>query len=597
MNKSAAGSGLRLNWPLFAVMFTLIALAFVARAVLGAAKTPLLADTDDAMRLVMVRDFLNGQGWYDLVQHRLDVPFGGSIHWSRLVDVGIAALLTVLRPLAGPMTETVVAYSWPLILLLGLLYLSARLSLRLAGPEAVLAALALPAFSPALVPEFSPGRLDHTSIQILLLLLMVGCSVEAIRRPRFAIGAGLAAATALAIGIEGLPTVATAIVVFGVMWALKPERVDAMLGFGLSFAGAMLAHQAIALPPQRWLVPMCDAISIVYTAAAVGTALVFVILALLPLRQRSRQLRLLVGAALGAALLAALLALFPECRHGPYAVVSPWLVTNWLDRISEARPLLESIRALPAFSIAIAIPPMLALIVTLVRLRGENTDRGEWLIYGGYLLTTVMVMFIEVRGARLAAPLAIPAGAWLIAAARARYLGGARWWGAAAMLASWLAFAGLALFLIIGFVIMPFQSKAIAAAGAAQADQTQCLMPASFAALAAMPAQRVMAPIDLGSHLLLDTPHSVVAAPYHRAQRGLLDTFFFFNQPIDQARDILRVRGITLVVICPAMPELGGLAAAADDSFVKLYARNALPNWLKDISAPGAVLKIYAVQP
>ena len=42
--------------------------------------------TDDAMRLVQVRDWIGGQGWFDLFQHRLDPP-GASMHWSRVVDV------------------------------------------------------------------------------------------------------------------------------------------------------------------------------------------------------------------------------------------------------------------------------------------------------------------------------------------------------------------------------------------------------------------------------------------------------------------------------------------------------------------------------
>src|SRR5437763_434317 len=44
-------------------------------------------DTDDAMRLVEIRDFLAGQGWFDLHQYRLDPPAGLPMHWSRLVDL------------------------------------------------------------------------------------------------------------------------------------------------------------------------------------------------------------------------------------------------------------------------------------------------------------------------------------------------------------------------------------------------------------------------------------------------------------------------------------------------------------------------------
>src|SRR5260370_41534286 len=56
--------------------------------------------TDDAMRLVEVRDLIAGQAWFDLAQHRLDPP-GVSMHWSRAIDAPLAALILLLRPLAG----------------------------------------------------------------------------------------------------------------------------------------------------------------------------------------------------------------------------------------------------------------------------------------------------------------------------------------------------------------------------------------------------------------------------------------------------------------------------------------------------------------
>src|SRR5262245_65424006 len=57
-----------------------------------------LGDTDDNMRMMQVRGLLHGQGWFDLAQHRLA---GSNIHWSRLVDLPIAGLILVLRPLIG----------------------------------------------------------------------------------------------------------------------------------------------------------------------------------------------------------------------------------------------------------------------------------------------------------------------------------------------------------------------------------------------------------------------------------------------------------------------------------------------------------------
>ncbi|HEY1543865.1 MAG TPA: hypothetical protein VGG01_15750, partial [Xanthobacteraceae bacterium] len=62
--------------PNFALLLGLawlvIAIDLVARHWAGTALT--LSDTDDAMRLAEVHDFLHGQGWFDLHQARLDPP-------------------------------------------------------------------------------------------------------------------------------------------------------------------------------------------------------------------------------------------------------------------------------------------------------------------------------------------------------------------------------------------------------------------------------------------------------------------------------------------------------------------------------------------
>ena len=64
-----------------------------------------MLSTDDAMRLVEVRDFLAGQGWFDLTQYRLSPPDGVPMHWSRLIDLPLAALIGALTPPLGPETR------------------------------------------------------------------------------------------------------------------------------------------------------------------------------------------------------------------------------------------------------------------------------------------------------------------------------------------------------------------------------------------------------------------------------------------------------------------------------------------------------------
>src|SRR5262245_52628241 len=72
--------------------------------------------TDDAMRLVEVRDLIAGQGWYDLIQHRVMAPEGLPMHWSRLVDAPLAAIILALQPVIGTSTaESVAIGAWPLL--------------------------------------------------------------------------------------------------------------------------------------------------------------------------------------------------------------------------------------------------------------------------------------------------------------------------------------------------------------------------------------------------------------------------------------------------------------------------------------------------
>ena len=55
----------RINWTVLVAFWAIIVAIYVVRAMYSPG-LPLFADTDDAMRLVDVRDFLGGQAWYDM---------------------------------------------------------------------------------------------------------------------------------------------------------------------------------------------------------------------------------------------------------------------------------------------------------------------------------------------------------------------------------------------------------------------------------------------------------------------------------------------------------------------------------------------------
>ncbi|MCB9992777.1 MAG: hypothetical protein H6873_03865 [Hyphomicrobiaceae bacterium] len=581
------------NWPLVALGWGLAIAMLVARSVWFSGDIPLVADTDDAMRLTVVRDFLMGQNWYDHLQHRLDFPFGGSIHWSRLIDLPIAGLTLLFSPfLADPLMGA--AFVWPLLLLGVLLVLSAMMSAELVGREASLPAIVLPVLSAVVLVEFAPGRVDHHSAQIVLTLLTVLATIKSWRHIGWAIVAGIAVATALAIGTESLPIVVAAVATYAIMWVLYPDHGANLRYFGLSFGLASLVHLAIAQPPSLWFAPMCDALSITYVAAALGVALVLAVLPALPLR--TWWMRLGAGAVLGGILVAGLVALFPQCLAGPYAGMDPWLAENWLGRIIEAKPIWHSLVQLPAYTIGIAVPPLLALLVIVLKITmGSKHRRAEWLVLGLYLVLGIAVMILQVRGARLLAPLAVPAGALLIVAFRRRFLASKRILDALGLVASWVGFTGIAVSLIAS-LILPRPENASSTMGGDAGSKYACLQPSAFVDLAGLPPEVVMAPVDLGSHLLLFTPHSVIGAPYHRAQDGVFDTFRFFNGPPEEAKAIAELRHVALVVTCPWLGEMTGFADTDPNSFVAQFEMGEVPDWLVDQSIPGQPLKVYTLK-
>lgn len=580
---------------LVAAIFVVAVAILVTRTTLGRAGMPFFADTDDAMRMVMVRDFLQGQAWYDLTAHRLNTPWGAEIHWSRLIDLPIALLVMLFTPLLGLEGAMLAAgYVWPMALLAVLLWLSALLAHRLVGPEGVLPAIVLPVLSPAITAEFMPGRVDHHNVVILLTLAMVWSAVMALDRPRLAVLCGLFASTALAIATESLPPISAAIAVMGLAWVIDISHARAMRLFGLAFAGGALVHLALFRPPARWLEAACDVISPFYVGLALVVGLVFSLASLLPLRAAWQ--RLLVLAALGLAGLAVMVALYPQCLKGPYGELDPWLQANWIAAIMEARPWLTSLVELPAYALAVGVPALIALVVVAIRIIRVDQDHAHWAALGVFLLFTALIMLIQLRGARLAIMPAMPAAAWLIVSARHRYLARQRWPDILGLVTSWLAFAGIVLALLVTALVSLVPGPAQVASQVRGAKEA-CLVPAAFADLAALPPERIMSPIDLGAHLLLQTPHEVVAAPYHRNQQGVRDAFRFFNDPIATAKQIIDARGIGLVVLCPAMPEVAGRPDRAPDSFASLYAAGTLPPWLVDVSLPDSPLVVLAVLP
>ena len=102
----------------------------------------------------------------------MNPPYGANIHWSRLVDLPIAGLILLLRPVLGgagaERWAVAIAPLLPYLLLLFSLALTAR---RLIDPRAYPLAFIAVFFAGSTNGMFMPERIDHHGWQLALLAL------------------------------------------------------------------------------------------------------------------------------------------------------------------------------------------------------------------------------------------------------------------------------------------------------------------------------------------------------------------------------------------------------------------------------------------
>jgi hypothetical protein len=545
---------------------SLLGLAWCVRdhAALAALRLP---DTDDGMRLQQVRDWLGGQAFADLAQHRLGVPPGLPMHWSRVADLLPAGLILLGTPLLGAHVATVLAVALvPILWFAAALLLVAAVARRLGVSGAVTAVIAALAF-PALT-IFVPGRIDHHGLQTVLVLALLWGTLGQGTLIDGAV-AGLATALSLVIGLETAPLLAAGGTAIALRWWRGGQGAQArMAGYAATLLLALAAARAL-FATRGWAYPACDGFTAMLWRAAMLVALVPAAMALAGFAGARPHIRLAVMLAGGGLVLGAALLVSPGCLS-PYGAVDPVLARVWLAQVAEA----QSFRTAPLWH---SIPYLGLALVGLgaglwLAWRRRTADAA---ILAGVQATAVLVALIQLRGAYAAAFLAAPALAGLIAAARAR--------GPLPLAAAWLGSAGL-VYAFLGDALAP---------KAAAAPAADCATPAALARVATLPPGLVAAPIDLSGFLLPATRHRFLAGPYHRNAQGNRAMLDLFLRPPAQAEAIARHWGVDYVALCP--DGLGELGDAGDDNGKLAGALRAgrAPGWLAPVSRPGEAPMVY----
>ena len=534
-----------------------------------------LPDTDDVMRLQQIRDWLGGQRFADLSQHRLGAAPGLAMHWSRLPDLVPGAIIRSLTPLIGSHSaELTAVIVWPTLLFAAALALTARIARVLGGAQVARTAIVVAAVAFPVTTIFLPGRIDHHGLQIVLLLIIVRSLIS---RPAMEPGlaAGLAAAASLVVGMETAPLIVAAGAAMTLEWLrARPGADDRMMGFGIGVGVGLLAA-SIVFRTNGWNYAGCDGFTMIAWRAGVIAAFAPMGMALAA-RDIARPLtRAILGAIIAALIGVGMVLVAPECL-APYGMVDPLLARLWLGKVGEA----QSLFAAPlATAIGYCGVMVAGVVASAWRLKATRDRR-----WGGLLIVQLAALALtcaQLRGAYAGAILAAPGLAAVIAAARAR---GSVW-----LASAWVASAGM-LYPIAAHAMVPAAAGPFAPP--AGPPQGSCTDPAALAGLATLPPARLLAPLDLGAYAIGATRLSVVGAPYHRNNAGNLAVYRFFLGDPARGAVIARAWDVRYVATCGdtfADAPAGSLASA-------LRAGHA-PSWLRPIAALDTGLRVYVVEP
>jgi multisubunit Na+/H+ antiporter MnhB subunit len=539
-----------------------------------------LGDTDDNLRLMQVRAWLNGQDWYDLRQYRLNPPEGANIHWSRLVDLPIAGIIMLFRPfVGGASAEYIAVATAPLLPLLAVMVSMSLVVRRLVGANAYIIPFVMLPCSLPLLNMFAPLRIDHHGWQLAMLALLMAGLVDPKAR-RGGLTAGIATALSMTIGVELIPYLALAGGAIGLRWVASPAAAPRLRSYGLSLAiGVALGYFIFASYANAEY--RCDALTPVWLSTLVSAGGLLFLLSFMTTAKI--PVRLAAAAGLALVLGAGFALQWPQCL-GRLEGVSPELEALWLSHIREAKPIYVQNTATWS---TVGFSALVGLIGMVFGWQQSlRTERAAgWLSLLLMLFASCMILLWQVRAGPAMQLMAIVGATMLICTFLPRLRASksllVRTVG---VVAAFLVFSGLLLQNSVAYVTA--QPKGAAIISSSNKANSQCGTIPSIAPISRLPKATIFTFVDLSPRLIALSHHSAIAGPYHRNGEAILDVNHAFRGTADEARLIIKKHAATLLLICPGSSVSTIYAAETPKGFYVQLSKGQVPSWLEPVTLP-----------
>lgn len=587
----------RLSVDRIALLLWLVVVAAGLLLYRDAVATLGLRDADDYLRLVQVRDLLGGQSWFDVTQYRINPAEGGGLmHWSRFIDMQIAALIALLRLFLDPQAAEHWAVAiYPLLLILPLLLLIGRILSMLGDRRQTIAGLLIAATGVTFLHYFAPLRIDHHNWQLLLSVAMLWL---ALGEPSFRRGlaAALVIAAHLEISLEAFPYLVMFGALFALDWLRNPRGAPRLAGFAAGIVVIPALWLLIFRGSNAFAVVHCDALSPPYLVAAAAAGAVLFAAMQFPALTAPWQRRLLALGLAGAAAAGAFLVFGRACLGGPFGELEPLVRIFWYNRVMEGQPVWAQDPAVAGLFFGPTLVGSGAALWAWRRARGSETAENWDRLFFLLLCSVLLSMLVFRTGAATHAYLVPAFGAMAVALwgwSRAQRSVLGRVGGALLVLAAVPSFDALVAerAMLAVFPDEPLARRATAAEG------ESCPTPAVLVGLAREPAALIFAPVDIGPTLLVRTPHSVIATGHHRNHAAMNRVITAFLSDPAISRPIVTASGARFLALCTRLPEIENQARANPQGLAARLARGESVDWLAyDAELSRGQLRVYRVR-
>ena len=539
-----------------------------------------LGDTDDNMRMMQVRALLNGQDWFDLRQYRLNPPFGANMHWSRLVDLPLAALILLLRPLVGGAdADRIAAAVAPMLPYLVLLFGVALTARRLIDRRAFLLPIIAMIVAGLTNSMFMPERLDHHGWQLALLSVSIAGLADP-KRVRGGLTLGVSSALSLAIGLEMVIYLALAGAATVLFWVADADQRRRLLAYAVSLGGGTaLAFLLFASYANR--IAVCDALSPVWLSnALLGSALLVGLAWRTPGDWRVR-LALAVGAGIVVAAFHAMA--WPHCLTRLEGV-SPEVDDLWLSHVREARPIYRHGWQMTTLILALPVTALIGWGLLGWRNRGDRDLLRRTIAVAVPGMVAMLLLLWQTRtgpAAQLLAVVGATAVVWLLAPAFDRSK------------RSWVRTLGVVAVALVGFgALVPLGLK-LAPAKVPTPREVEiekanrlCNFIVAYRPIAQQPKGTVFTFLDYSPRLITLTHHNAIMGPYHRNGEQIADVMKAFRGSAEEARRIFAKYRADYLLTCPNSSTTTIFLSEAKEGFYGQLTRGQVPGWLTPVPLP-----------